>query len=334
MTTPDRGQGPSRRQFLALAAGAFVVAAVPFSRRTGLAGGGGLVRRTIPAMGATADLAVRHPDVRYAQAALDAAIAELRRVEALMTRFQPGSDVGRANRLARHDAVPVSADTHAVVAEALRWAQATDGGFDPCLAVVQDLWDVKHRHAPPPAPAVKRLAGRRLYRRLDVGTLGGQPVVRFGDPDVQLDLGGIACGYGVDRAVAVLRSWGITDGWINASGDIYALGTGDDGEPWKVGVRSPSDPHALVATLPLSNGAIATSGDYEQYFDYGGRRYSHILDPNTAEPRRTRTHGITIAAPTCLAADAASTACFGADRDAAMAFLARVSPGAEIVEVA
>lgn len=331
MTTPDRAQGPSRRQFLALAAGAFVVAAVPLSRRMGIAGGGGLVRRTIPAMGATADFAVRHPDPRYAEAALDAAIAELRRVEALMTRFQPGSDVGRTNRLAQLDAVPVSADTHAVLAEALRWAEATDGGFDPCLAVVQDLWDVKHRHAPPPASAVKRLAGRRLYRRLDLGTHAGRPVVRFGDRDVQLDLGGIACGYGVDRAVAVLRAWGIRDGYINASGDIYALGMGDDGEPWKVGVRSPSDPDAIIATLPLSNGAIATSGDYEQYFDYGGRRYSHILDPGTAEPRRARVHTVTIAAPTCMAADAASTACFGVDREAAMAFLARVSPGARIV---
>lgn len=335
MTTPDRAAGPTRRQFLALAAGAFVVAAVPFSRRLGVpGGGGGLVRRTIPAMGATADFAVRHPDARYAQRALDAAVAEMRRIETLMTRFQPGSDVGRANRLARHDAVPLSPDTHAVLREALRWAEATDGGFDPSLAVIQDLWDVKHRHAPPPPTAVRRLAGRRLYRHLDVGTLAGKPVVRFGDPDVQVDLGGIACGYGVDRAVAVLRAWGIADGYVNASGDIYAMGTGDDGEPWKVGVRSPSGPDAIVATIPVSNGAIATSGDYEQYFDYGGRRYSHILDPGTAEPRRTRTHSVTIAAPTCLAADAASTACFGVDRDAAAAFLARVSPGAEVVDVA
>jgi FAD:protein FMN transferase len=335
MSTPEPGAGPTRRQFLGLAVGAFVVAAVPFSRRLGIGGrGGGLVRRTIPAMGATAELAVLHPDARYAQAALDAAIAELRRVEALMTRFHPGSDVGRANRLARLDAVPVSSDTHAVLLESLRWAEATEGGFDPCLAVVQDLWDVKHRHSPPPASAVKRMAGRRLYRRLDVGTLGGRAVVRFGEPDVQLDLGGIACGYGVDRAVAVLKGWGITNGYINASGDIYALGTAADGEPWKVGVRSPRDADAIVATIPVSNRAIATSGDYEQFFDYGGRRYSHILDPGTAEPRRTRTHSVTIAAHTCLAADAASTACFGVDRDAAAAFLARVSPGAEIVDVA
>ena len=333
MTTPERGSAPTRRQFLALAAGAFVVAAVPFARRAAIAGGS-LVRRTIPAMGATAELAVRHRHAGYAHAALDAAVAELRRVEALMTRFDPGSDVGRANRLARLDAVPVSPDTHAVLAEALRWAEATGGGFDPCLAVVQDLWDVKHRHAPPPAGAVKRLAGRKLYRRLDLGAMGGRPVVRFGDPDVQLDLGGIACGYGVDRAVAALRTWGITDGYINASGDIYALGTAEDGEPWQVGIRSPTDPGGIVATVPLTDGAIATSGDYEQFFDYQGRRYSHILDPGTAEPRRTRVHSVTVAAPTCLAADAASTACFGVDRDAAAAFLARVAPGASLAGIA
>ena len=138
----------------------------------------------------------------------------------------------------------------------------------------------------------------------------------------------------MDRAVAVLRAWGISDGYVNASGDIYALGTGDDGEPWKVGVRSPSDPDALIATLPLSNGAIATSGDYEQYFDYGGRRYSHILDPGTAEPRRARVHTVTIAAPTCMAADAASTACFGLAPEAARALLRRAAPGAEVVSLA
>jgi thiamine biosynthesis lipoprotein len=318
---------PSRRDFLALGMGALVVAAVPLAGRRAAR-----VRRSVPAMGAVADLAVVHRDERYAHAAMDAAVREIRRVEARMTRFRPDSDVGRANRFAAADGVPVSAETALVLAAALRWAEATDGGFDPALARVVDLWDVKHRHAPPPAAEVRRMAGRRLYRALDLDA-GAAPRVRFGDRDVQLDLGGIAAGYGVDRAVAVLREWGVRDGYVNLGGDIYALGVSEDGEPWRVGVRSPVDPDALVGSVALSDRAVATSGDYEQFFDWGGRRYHHILDPATGEPRRSRLHTVTVAADTCMAVDAATTACFGLAHDEARRLLARAAPGAELVHL-
>ena len=313
---------PTRRDFLALAAGAFVVAAVPLARR----GRPLAARRAVPAMGTTAELLALHPDPAYAQRALDAAARELLRIEGLMTRFRPGSDVGRVNRLSAREPVPVSNETALVLREALRWARETDGGFDPCLARIVDLWDVKHRHAPPGAAPGRRLAGRRLYCALQVEDAKQGALVRCGDADAQLDLGGIAAGYGVDRAVAALRAWGIENGFVNVGGDIYALGAGEDGDPWEVGVRSPYDPRALAGTVRLSDRAIATSGDYEQYFDHGGRRYHHILDPRTAEPRLSATHGVTVAAASCLAVDAATTACFGMEREAAGRLLARVAP--------
>jgi thiamine biosynthesis lipoprotein len=321
---------PTRRDFLAVAAGAFVVAAVPLARR----GRPLAARRALPTMGTTAEMVALHRDPAYAQRALDAAARELLRVEGLMTRFRPGSDVGRANRLAGREAVPISADTARVLREALRWAEATEGGFDPCLARVTDLWDVKHRHAPPDAAPLRRLAGRRLYRALEVRDEDAGHVVRIGDADAHVDLGGIAAGYGVDRAVETLRAWGVENGFVNVGGDIYALGVSEDGDPWEVGVRAPGDdPAALAGTVRLSDQAIATSGDYEQYFDHGGRRYHHILDPRTAEPRRSLAHGITVTGPACLAVDAATTACFGLERAEASALLARVAPGAAVVHV-
>lgn len=325
-----RDQGfPTRRDFLAVAAGAFVVAAVPLARR----GRPPAARRGVPAMGTTAQMVALHRDPAYAQRALDAAARELLRIEGLMTRFSPASDVGRANRLAMRQAVPVSAETALVLRQALRWADATDGGFDPCLARVVDLWDVKHRHAPPEAAPLRRLAGRRLYRALRIDQAEAGHFVRYVDADAQLDLGGIAAGYGVDRAVRTLRAWGIENGFVNVGGDIYALGVSEDGDPWEVGVRSPYDPSALAGTIRISNQAIATSGDYEQYFDHGGRRYHHILDPRTAEPRLSRTHGVTVTGPDCLAVDAATTACFGLERAEAAALLARVAPGAAVVHL-
>lgn len=320
---------PSRRDFVTLAAGAFAVAAVPWAWRQRST----LVRRSAPAMGTLAELAVVHRDPRHAYLAMDAAVAELQRVERLMTRFSTTSDVGHANLRAAEVAVPISAETAAVVRRALEWADATEGGFDPALARLTDLWDVKHREAPPEPARVARLAGRRLHRALDVSTLRGSPVVAFRDPDVGLDLGGIAAGHGVDRAVAVLRDWGIRDGFINVGGDIYALGRGEDGEPWKVGIRSPSDPALLLAVREISDAAIATSGDYEQYFDHGGRRYGHILDPGTGEPRRARTHTVTVEAASCLETDAASTACFGLDRSRAERLLGASATGARLVHI-
>lgn len=320
---------PSRRDFLSVAVGAFVVTAVPwaYQRRNTL------FRRSVPAMGTLAELAVVHHDERYAHHALEAAVSEMQRVERLMTRFTATSDVGRANRGAAADAVEISPETALVLRHALAWAERSDGAFDPALARLTDLWDVRHRHEPPRPDQVARLAGRRLYRALDLGTRGGRPVVRFSDPDVALDLGGIACGYGVDRAVAVLRAWEIRNGFINVGGDIYALGHAADGEPWRVGVRSPADPQALVESVALTDAAIATTGDYEQFFDHGGRRYSHILDPATAEPRRARTHTVTVTAESCLVTDAATTTAFGLARPDAERLLAGAAPGARIVHL-
>lgn len=319
---------PTRRDFLAVAAGAFVVAAVPFASRRER-----LVRRSAPVMGTLAELAVLHRSERHAHAAMDAAVTELQRVEALMTRFRADSDVGRANLRAPAGPVAVSAETALVVQAALEWAQASDGAFDPALARLVELWDVTRRHAPPSAAQVRRLAGRRLFRGVDVDTHRGQPVLAFADADAALDLGGIACGFGVDRAVTMLRAWGITNGFINVGGDIYALGHAQDGDAWRVGVRSPSDPSAMLHTVKLSDAAVATSGDYEQHFDFGGRRYGHILDPSTGEPRVARSHTVTVVAASCLTVDAATTACFGLDRPAAERLLTRAAPGAELVHL-
>lgn len=314
---------PNRREFLTLAAGAFAVAAVPFAARRHAR----LHARSLPVMGTTAELAVLHADARYAQNAMHAALRELQRVELAMSRFSPASDIGRANALAGRERVRIARETSFVIQTALAWAGATNGGFDPALARVVDLWDVKRRHTPPARQQVQRLAGRSLYRHIDVD----ETSVFVREADALIDLGGIACGYGVDRAVAVLREWGINNGYVNVGGDIYALGHNGEGEPWRVGVRAPDDADRLLTTIEVSDVAIATSGDYEQGFTYGGRRYHHIMDPRSAEPRITATHTITVVADRAIDADAASTAVFGSARPAAEQILKLRAPSSRIV---
>lgn len=297
---------PSRRDLLYLGIGG-LVAAVPFARRAPLA----LVRRHAVTMGTIAEFAVAHRDPAAARAAIDEAIAALRAVDATMSRFNPASDIGRANAGAARGAVTVCDATREVVAEAVSWAEASGGRFDPCLGRVSALWDIPNRHEPPASREIAPLAGRRLFRGIDIGARAGSAALRFTDADVQIDLGGIAKGYGVDRAARVLRERGIEHALIGAGGDLYALGRSPSGEPWQVGIQSPDHPRALAGSIALENAAIATSGDYQQYFVYRARRYHHLMDPSTAAPWQAPRRSISVIADSCMAADAGATCAFG-----------------------
>ncbi|HEX9107160.1 MAG TPA: FAD:protein FMN transferase, partial [Longimicrobiales bacterium] len=160
---------------------------------------------------------------------------------------------------------------------------------------------------------------------------GGERVVFFHSRDVALDLGGIGKGWAVDRAVDALRAHGIRDAVVNAGGDLYAMGYSERGDAWEIGVQSPTDPHATVATFKLTDAAVATSGDYVRFFDYHGRRYSHLMDPHTGAPRVTREHSVSVRAATCIDADAGATAVFGCEPARAQQMLASAAPGARLI---
>jgi FAD:protein FMN transferase len=319
MTDPETLESthPTRRQFLALGVGALVVASVPLAVRRRRR-----VRRTLPVMGTVAEFAVVHRDPVYAYAAIGAAMSRIELVEALMTRYKTTSDVGRANRVGGREAVHVTAATATVLAEALRWAEASEGAFDPCLAAAIELWDVGHRHVPPAGDAVRRLAGAHFYRNLDLDRWRGRPAARLTAREARIDLGGIGKGYGVDQAVQVLREWDIADAIVNVGGDLYAMGRSEDGNPWRIGVRSPASATEMLATVEVQDRAVATSGDYLRYFEYRGRRYHHLLDPTTAAPRLCNMHSITVLADDCMTADAGATTCFGQDIAAGKRLLA------------
>jgi len=323
------GAPVDRRKFLAFGAGLLAVTGIPvamYRRATHPS----LIRRSIPVMGTIAEVGVVHRNVAVAEAAIDAAFAELRWVEQTMTRFTETSDIGRANLGAAAHAVPVDAATALVVAEALRWSAATSGAYDPALGATVRLWDVMNRHRPPPPDQVARLAGRSLYHAVEVGANHGSPVLVFHDPDVSLDLGSVAKGYAVDRAIDALRNRGITKAVVIAGGDLYALGTAPDDEPWTVGIRDPHDTRSTVGSLRVADAAVATSGTYIRFFRFRGVRYHHLMDPVIAAPRRTDMASFTIRAESCMHADIATTALFGMDAAPARHILARLTPGATV----
>jgi thiamine biosynthesis lipoprotein len=327
MSMTSERRGPSRREFVAFGVGAFAVAALPLVERRRAR----VVRRSLPVMGTIAELAVVHNDERFAHAAMDAAMDELRRVERTMTRFTATSDIGRANSGATGAPVVVGAETALVVSEALRWADATAGAYDPAIGGAVTLWDVTHRHEPPPSDRVTRLAGRALYRTIEVDAHHGASVLRYHDDDASLDLGAIAKGYGVDCAVRVLREQGIRSALVDVGGDLYALGAAPDGEAWRVGIQDPNDDRGLIGTVDVSDAALATSGTYIRFFRYRGHRFHHLLDPVTGAPRETQVQSFTIQADSCMHADVAATALYGMPEQRAARVLARCAPSASVV---
>jgi len=319
----------SRREFVGIGLGAFVAVSIPLSRRRPA----GLVQRTIPVMGTIAKFAVVERNAARAELAIDAAIRELKWVERTMTRFTDTSDIGRANLFAAADAVTVTAETARVTAEALVWAGALSGRYDPAVGSITRLWNVNERHEPPSHDRIAELAGRQFHKAIEVGKSRGRSVLRFHDDSARLDLGSIAKGYAVDRAVVALRDNGIEKALVVAGGDLYALGTSTDGEPWSIGIQSPFDEREMTGTLRLADRAVATSGTYRQFFRYRGHRYHHIMDPATAAPRETKMQSLTIVADNVMHADAATTALFGLDQGRLEAELSRRLPGAQLARV-
>lgn len=318
---------PNRREFLALGVGALAVATLPRALR----GRDRLVRRQIPVMGTLAEVAVRHPNEAWAQKGIDAALAELRRVDRTMSRFRPDSEIGLANASAGQGMVTVCDDTAAVLAASLAWARASEGRFDPCLGRVAELWHVDGRREPPTDVEVAQAGRGNHFEALEIERTGSVSRAALTRAGVAVDLGGIAKGYGVDLAAQALRDHGIFNALVNVGGDLVALGVDENDDPWRVGVRSPDHVEQVVDVLHVSDRAVATSGDYLQYFQFGGRRYHHLLDPVSGEPRRTGMRSLTVEAACCMDADAAATALFGADASVAPAVLLRGAPGARVV---
>ena len=318
---------PTRREFLTIGTGVFVALSMPMALRRRMP----LVKRSFPLMGTLATVQVAHRDERVAEDAINAALAELRWVDRTMTNFSAVSDIGRVNLGAGRDGVEVSAETALVIEAALRWASVSDGNFDPALGSAISLWDVLHRHEPPPERSVERLASRGFWRKVDFARRGKGAVVRFNDPDVRLDLGGIAKGYGIDRSIIALRNKGIAHAIVTVGGDLYALGHAPDGAPWKVGIRDPHNLDRLAGELDVADRAVTTSGDYERFFTWHGTRYHHLIDPLTAAPRRTPFHSVTVQGDNAMNADAAGTAIFGMKTDAARQVARRVLRDAEVM---
>lgn len=269
------------------------------------------------AMAAEHELQLAHADPAIARRAVAAVIADVRRIEAKYSRYRDDSVVSRINRAAGRDPVAIDAETVALLAYADQCHRISDGRFDITSGVLRRLWDF--RSPSPRLPETTAVAAA-------VALIGWERVertprtIRLPRPGMEIDLGGIGKEYAADRAATLCREHGVGHGLINLGGDVRAVGPQPGGAPWRVGLRHPRREGEVLATVLLSEGAVATSGDYERYFEIAGRRYCHLLDPRSGLPVR-HWRSVSVLAPLCVVAGSCATIAMLLEEGAA-AFLA------------
>ena len=249
-------------------------------------------------------------DAVKARAAFDAAIAEIRRVEALMTTWRPDSEISRINTAAGKSAVAVSDETLSIIKDSIHTSEISEGTFDITFQTLHGLWKFDEDLDPHP-PADKDIKARLPFLgSKNIIVDDTKKTVMLAKDKTQIGLGGIAKGYAVDRAVAILEKAGLTSFFVQAGGDLFARGKKSDGSEWQAGIRDPRGPESKwFAKLPLSDHAFSTAGDYERSYVVGGKRFHHIIDPRTGYPA-TACRSVTIWAPSALVADEIDDAVF------------------------
>jgi thiamine biosynthesis lipoprotein len=258
------------------------------------------------AMGTIIEIILTGDDEEGANKAALQAFQEIKRIQTLMSPWMDSSDVTRINRSAGKEWVKVSPETMEVIKKAKEISELSEGGFDITVAPLVDLWrKAREKKTPPSMEDVKGKLDLVNFEKLRIDPKGKIFLEKEG---MAIDLGGIAKGYAVDRAFNILRSLGYKNLIVNAGGDLRVGGTRNN-QPWSIGIQNPREPEGILTKIPLSDVAVATSGDYRKFFIYQGKRYHHICNPKTGFPA-DGCQSVTIITKDCMAADGLATAIF------------------------
>ena len=241
------------------------------------------------------------------QDTLDGVLEVIEEYENMLSKTIEGSDVWNINH-SEGAPTQVSDETVELIGIALKYAEMTDGAFDITIGHVSNLWDFKSEA--PEVPSAEELAAAVALVDYTQVKLEGNTVTLL-NPDMELDLGGIAKGYIADRIVDYLESRGVSSAIINLGGNVYAMGS-KGGKDWTVGLQDPFGRHqSPVAAVQLQNKSVVTSGIYERYFiDEEGNFYHHILNPETGYPVQNELTSVTIISDHSVDGDALSTSCY------------------------
>jgi len=264
------------------------------------------VSRTVDGiMGTRIYVEVWADDDKKGDSAIDAVMDEMRHIDDTMSTYKADSEVSKVNQLAAQQVLPISAELFKLLQTALDYSRITEGAFDITYASVGYMYNFRERKRPTEEQITAALPAIN-YQHVILDPKA--QTVHFSQPGVRIDLGGIAKGYSVDCGIEVLQKLGYTHALVNAGGDSRVIGD-RFGRPWIVGIRHPDDPDKIITRIPLVDAAFSTSGDYERYFDEGGVRYHHIIDPHTGHSA-SKVRSATVIASSATRTDGLSKTAF------------------------
>lgn len=251
------------------------------------------------AMGSACEIVIASPHAadELAQTAID----EVRRIEYKYSRYRSDSIVSQINAAAGKHAIACDEETWNLLEYANSLFELSSGLFDITAGVLRRAWNFKEARLPEPqqlnqlCELINWSSCERDQGRLYLPQAG-----------MEIDFGGFGKEYAADRAAMVLAEQGVHNAYVNLGGDIHIVGPKLDGNAWNIGIQDPRQKEAVIASIPLRDGGLATSGDYEKYVEINGERYCHLLNPKTGMPAR-HWMSISVIAPNCLMAGSYST---------------------------
>lgn len=265
-------------------------------------------KRTLKLMGSRFDITVIANSEVQANTYIDLAVEEIQRIERLISSWDPNSQTSAINKNAGIKAVTVDAELLQLIQRSIGLSRLTDGAFDISYASMDRIWEFDGSMTQMPAPEIISASVAKVgYEKIDLNVT--ERSVYLKEVGMKIGFGAIGKGYAADKAKALLVARGVKGGIINASGDMNTWGTQPNGKDWMIAITNPMDKSKSYGLLPIKKGAVVTSGNYEKYVSFDGKRYAHIIDPRTGYPA-TGIISVTVFAPKAELADALATSIF------------------------
>lgn len=286
-----------------------------------------LLKQTRMIMGTFAEVSIYSNNEKTAGNAIEGALDEMERMDRIMSNYKNDSELSKVNKKAAKSPVPCNAELLDVIEQSQYYSELSGGAFDITVSPIVALWGFfSEKGHMPPDKEIEKVLPAVSYKNIVINKSNDskKPATIFlKNTQTQIDLGAIGKGYAVDMALEIIRKYGINNGCINLGGNIYVLGTPPGKNAWKIGIQHPRNRDEIVGYLELENEATATSGDYERFFEFNGKRYSHIINPQTGRPV-SGTIATTIVAPSGTEVDALSTIVFVLGREKGMELIKKI----------
>jgi len=273
-------------------------------------------KRTLKLMGSRFDITVVANDSIQANKYIDTAVAEISRIEKLISSWDDNSQTSEINRNAGAKPVKIDKELFNLIERAIGISKLTDGAFDISYASMDRIWQFDGSMTVMPSEKeIKSSVEKIGYQNIVLDKKNSTVFLKL--EGMKIGFGAIGKGYAADKAKTLLISKGVPSGIINASGDMNTWGKQPNNEDWKVAITNPMNKNKVFALLPITNGAVVTSGNYEKYVNFNGKRYTHIIDPRTGYPS-TGIISVTVFAPKAELADALATSVFVMGKEAGL----------------